>query len=108
MTVWQSIKNSLTKKLNYWVECRNNLIHRNEGISQATMQEILDGDRAANKSQAKSACKPDDILPEMANIRSQILKLLEKPDSNLQNDDFYYIYSEIKHKVLTDLQFDSK
>jgi len=108
ITVWQSIKDSLSKKLNYWVECRNDLIHRAEGVSKATMQAMLDSDRAANKTEAKSACEPDEILSEMVNIRSQIFKLLEQSDNDFQNEDFYYIYTEIKHQVLTDLQFDSK
>lgn len=104
--IWPSIKDSLTK-LNYWVECRNNLIHRNEGISKATMQAMLESDRATNKPKTNSACEPEDIVTEMNSIRSNILQLLGK-ETNLSGVNSYYIYSDVKQKILTELQFESK
>lgn len=109
-TLWNSIKDSLTKKLNYWVERRNDLIHRTEGISKTTMQEMLEADRAAENQNAIAACEPDEILPQMANICCQTVKLLQGADATVpigvDANAPHYIYSAIIDKVLSELQIE--
>ncbi len=98
---WEKIEQGL-KQLNYWVEKRNDLIHRIKGASQQTMHEMLAADRKLNLKEAQIASEVDLILETMQTLCSSVFRLLNQPpfpgvDSNLNG--VYYLYSEIVYWV---------
>ncbi len=104
---WKAILVSL-KKLDYWIEKRNELIHSAKGVSKETMAVALQADRQSNNTRVKNlanlACEHDQILEEMTNISSQTYKLLNKPPNEFVGlDAHYYIYSEVKDWVINTL-----
>ncbi|WP_254565481.1 hypothetical protein [Oscillatoria sp. HE19RPO] len=94
---WEKIEQAL-KQLNYWVEKRNDLIHRIKGASQETMHEMLAADRKLKIKEAQKASEVDLILETMQTLCLSVFRLLNQPpcpgvDPN--SDGVYYIYSDI-------------
>ncbi|NEQ12065.1 MAG: hypothetical protein F6K37_41285 [Moorea sp. SIO4E2] len=104
--LWQTIFQSL-KKLDYWVEKRNYMIHSAKGVSKARMSEILDKDRKAGIKNALVACESDQILEEIMTINRLTCKLLNKPENYfVYLNGRYYIYSDVKDFVIKKLMTD--
>ncbi|MGL5193583.1 MAG: hypothetical protein ACRC8Y_08250, partial [Chroococcales cyanobacterium] len=74
---WEKIETAL-KQLNYWVEKRNDLIHRIKGASQETMHEMLAADRKLNLKEAKIASEVDLILETMQTLCVSVFRLLHQ------------------------------
>ncbi|MCT7973450.1 hypothetical protein [Laspinema olomoucense] len=94
---WEKIEQAL-KQLNYWVEKRNDLIHRIKGASQQSMHEMLAADRKLNMKEAQKASDVDSILETMQTLCLSVFRLLEQSpypgiDSNLNGP--CYLYSDI-------------
>ncbi|GAB4290286.1 MAG: hypothetical protein Fur0025_25030 [Oscillatoriaceae cyanobacterium] len=86
------------KALNYWVDKRNDLIHRVKGASKQTMREMLATDRAAKNGEAKIACDVDNLVVTMKTLSKAVFDLLELPPHptvSPEDDSPAYIYSEI-------------
>ncbi len=86
------------KALNYWVDKRNDLIHRVKGASKQTMREMLTVDRAAKNGEAKIACEVDNLVATMNNLSLAVFDLLGStphPTVSSNTHTSAYIYSEI-------------
>ncbi|NEO75658.1 hypothetical protein [Moorena sp. SIO4G3] len=104
--LWQTILQSF-KKLDYWVEKRNYMIHSAKGVSKARMSEILDKDREAGSENALVACDSNQILEEIMTINRLTCQLLNKPETSFVDlNGRYYIYSDVKDFVIKKLMTD--
>ncbi|OKH34733.1 hypothetical protein NIES2101_38580 [Calothrix sp. HK-06] len=106
---WQKITASLDK-LEYWIEKRNKIVHAAKGVSVETMKISLEQDRKDGHKSALKACQPEGILAEITNISNQTSSLLNKPNSKYVgfNNTPYYIYSDIRDWVITQLTTDKQ
>ncbi|MCT7964543.1 hypothetical protein NG791_28085 [Laspinema sp. D1] len=94
---WEKSETAL-KQLNYWVEKRNDLIHRIKGASQETMHEMLAIDRKLNLKEAKIASEVDLILETMQTLCLSLFCLFnQQPFSGIDPNfnGLYYLYSKI-------------
>lgn len=116
---WQKIEKSLNK-INYWVDQRNNLIHGVKGLSKNSMEEKKKSDITEYNtssleykqdpyiSDPNKSCQSDQIIKEMSIIFHNVTKLFSKEKSpyvDIKNPEQapYYLYSEIKEKVIKQL-----
>ena len=115
VNAWQELVEAM-KKLDYWAEKRNQLIHSAKGISKQRMQQEWDKDQnLGEKGQMKNkkieryrprSCSPDEIREQMANIARSTLTLIGTsapslimfPDEDYlnPNTNFHYLYSDIR------------
>ncbi len=116
---WEKIDKSLNR-LNYWVDQRNDLIHGVRGLSKYSMEEKKDNDiRDYNNSSLEhkenpyhpdpsKSCESNQLIKEMSVVCHQIIRLfgMEKsPYVDLKTPDIakYYLYSDIREKVINQL-----
>lgn len=105
LKVWQDIEHSVSK-LNYWIDIRNDLIHRATGVSKDGMLELRlkDSQDSQKKKRAIAACHPDAIQAEIVNLICRVSTLLNEPVNPCVGENTqYYIYSEIRDIVLVKL-----
>lgn len=91
------------KKLDYWCDQRNALIHDSEGVSKERLEQVRRKDcnsqdpRVAQKAQ--NSCPSEDILTQMSNIYKDYLIIvnqqLDNPDYLDPTRESYYIYSDV-------------
>lgn len=104
---WITIEKSL-KKLDFWIEQRNHIIHNAEGWSKDNLAKELENarknHRTKNQDNVKNACQSNQILMKMTNIISQTRNLLGLSESNYVGlNKPYYIYSQVKDWVIKQL-----
>lgn len=106
-TVWEKITTSLDR-LDYWIDKRNQIIHSSQGVSLESMQRILEKDKRYHRNKfASQACLPTEILVEITNISQQTARIFNKPVSHYVGlNSPYYIYSDVRDWVLTQLTQD--
>lgn len=105
LEVSQDIVQSVSK-LDYWIDIRNDLIHRATGVSKNGMVELClkDCQVKQKKKKAIAACHPEAIVAEIANLIRCVSTLLNEPVNHCVDEDApYYIYSEIRDSVLAKL-----
>lgn len=104
---WKKITASL-ERLEYWIEKRNKIVHAAKGVSLETMKKSLEEDRKDGQKSALKACQPEFILAEITNISNQTSYLINKSSSKYVgfNDTPYYIYSDIRDWVISQLTTD--
>jgi hypothetical protein len=121
INLWNEICDDL-EKIDYWVDLRNRLTHSAEGVSKEGMSKIFQKDlRDFEKAKADAdkkekqvdynnypsinknvswACKRDEILNLMRNIKQNAEKL---GNYNSRFDSDYFIYDEVRKQVIEDL-----
>ncbi|MEA5567627.1 hypothetical protein [Anabaena sp. UHCC 0399] len=105
-TAWQKITESLDR-LDYWIDKRNQIIHSSQGVSLESMVKILEKDRKYKIKYANQACSPTEILTEMTTISQQTARIFNNPVSHYVGlNSPYYIYSDVRDWVLTQLTQD--
>jgi len=99
---WQSLCDRL-KKLDYWANKRNELIHTAKGLSKELMREISDN-YIPGKNQSQH-CAADEILTVMAEItKNELIGLKTIDRNNVIGDDVdYYIYTSVRNWVVQTL-----
>jgi hypothetical protein len=107
--IWKIIEQSL-KKLDFWAEQRNHIIHYARGWSKDNLANQLNQARQNNRGRTirdnvNNACQSNQILIEMTNILKQKNKLIDQPSNEYigVNNTPYYIYSEVKDWVIEQL-----
>lgn len=105
------------KRLDFWVDRRNKLVHGSQGLSIETMEQELETYRKIynqNPASQENPFGPDpaktshykDILGQMTMICQETLKLIGQPPHscvNFPQNTPYYLYSEIKDWVINTL-----
>jgi hypothetical protein len=105
-TAWQKITESLDR-LDYWIDKRNQIIHSSQGVSLESMLKILEKDKKHDIKFANQACLPTEILAEITNISQQTARIFNQPISHYVGlNSPYYIYSDVRDWVLTQLTQD--
>lgn len=95
-------------RLDYWVDCRNQLIHSAKGVSKDSMSKLLI--QEPKSTPQERACEPDQILAKLTNIRIQTYTLLNQPIHpcvGYEPQVRYYIYSDIKDWIIEQLKTDA-
>ena len=101
---WQKIIKSL-EKLDYWIDKRNQIVHSAKGVSQGSMQILLQSEKSKQVKYSMDACLPEDILKEITNISKETSKIIKKPLSYIGIINTpYYIYSDIRDWVIGNLR----
>jgi hypothetical protein len=74
------------------------------------MKKSLEQDKQDGQKSALKACQPEGILAEITNISNQTSYLLNKPNSKYVgfNNTPYYIYSDIRDWVISQLTTDKQ
>lgn len=101
------------RKIDYWVDKRNELIHSSRGMSLDTMQlsqqedcQIWNQETATRfDPNPNSACQANAILEEITKVSLNVFKILSvKPHDCIgyENNSNYYIYSRLTEEI-TDL-----
>jgi hypothetical protein len=114
LNIWQNIITNL-KKIDYWIDKRNDLIHAAKGLTLDTMEkELIDdqknyrdkGRKNPYKPNPEIACNYQDILERITCICEQVIKLIgQKPNIYVgyEENTPRYIYSNIRELVINKL-----
>lgn len=95
------------EKLDFWASVRNDLIHRNQGVSKAQMDELLEDNRqgySRKQKMALVACAANEIEYVMASICQPELGLVKPEYKRFVGGNDFYIYSQVRSWVLGQLQ----
>lgn len=104
---WNSILNNL-KKLDFWYDKRNSLIHSATGISPNRLKEVYQKENQQNQ-QSTVTCPPNQIVNTMGEILTTSFNLIYQEDNKfVEKNAEYYIYSTAKDWVIEKLQNDLK
>ncbi|MGF1673900.1 MAG: hypothetical protein ACFCUV_09475 [Rivularia sp. (in: cyanobacteria)] len=93
----------ILQQLDFWIDKRNDLIHSAKGLSWELMQELYN--YYSPESGDVQPCKPDEILPLMANILKNNLINLGNENVNtfVGKEANHYIYSFVRNWVVNQL-----
>ncbi|NEO72181.1 hypothetical protein [Moorena sp. SIO3H5] len=89
------------KRLDYWAQKRNQMIHQNQGMSKNRMKYEYEND----KEKKSDACPPDKICDVMADICNSELDIVHKYNRQKFVGDKadYYLYTPIRKWVIDKL-----
>ncbi|AOY78990.1 hypothetical protein BJP36_02805 [Moorena producens JHB] len=89
------------KRLDYWAQKRNRMIHQNQGMSVNTMKDVYENDKEENPD----ACPADKICEVMADICNSDLGIVHKHNRQKFVGDKadYYLYTPIRKWVIDQL-----
>jgi hypothetical protein len=99
------------EKLDFWASVRNELIHRNQGVSKTQMDGMLKDNRLKNSGKGQMAlvaCDADDIECTMASICQPHLGFVKPEYERFVGGHDFYIYSQVRSWVVRQLQVSLK
>lgn len=117
VSAWKTLVAAL-KKINYWCDKRNQLIHKAQGISLQTMENqrktdiskwTVNDENDKFKANPRDACPPEQILENLTQVCSNVLKIHKQQKSSYslyigtKETTPYYIYSDLVEKIIAQL-----